>query len=283
MVVVDCGDMFLKKKSPEELRAKTIATAMGVMKYDAINPGEEDFGLGASFFVDQVRLNNLPIVSATVKLKDDKKNELIKPYMVKDFNGLKIGITGIAPKSFFKLEGKDVDSVILENKMSEKLASTVKELKNEINVDLVIAMTHLGFDPSKNLLLYNDFEGLDIAVSGHGRYQTKDPEKIKNTFLVQNSMSGEYLGVMKVGFGSDNKPESCTLENVVLGIDLPEDPVVKKLVNQFESEAGKLEELNRVDAKVKDENESVKKVLKLSPKEFVEKMKGREGQTVPLN
>lgn len=282
VLVVDCGDMFLKNKKPGELRAKTIAKAMGIMKYDAINVGDYDLGFGKQFFSEAAKENSLPFVSANIGLADEKiKNakNTIQPYKIIQLNGFKVGVTGITPAIYFTDETIKKELSIITD-MNGELQKLIKEMNKE--ADFSILLSHLGNDATKNYLEMNDLEKVFVTVSGHGRHLSFEPRLIKNTYMVQNSTSGESIGVLKIHLNEKNIPESCTLENVTLTLEMPEDPQIVKLVKDFEMEAIKIEESER-SAKVKeDEEEARKKVLKLSPEAFMEKMKKSKDSTVPL-
>lgn len=282
VLAVDCGDMFLKNKKPGELRAKTIATAMGIMKYDAINVGDYDLGFGKQFFTEIGKKNALPFVSANISLPEKKiKNEgnIIQPYKIINLNGIKIGITGITPAIYFTDEAIKKE-VSINRDMNGELQKVLSEMNKK--ADFSILLSHLGDDATKNYLEMNDLEKVFVAIAGHGRHLSFEPRLVKNTYMVQNSMSGESIGVLKIHLNEKNIPESCTLENITLSLEMPEDPQIAKLIKDFDAEAIKIEESERNAEAKKEEEDARKKVLSLSPDEFMEKMKKSKDGTVPI-
>lgn len=281
VMVLDCGGMFNTQKKPAELRAATIAKAMGMMKYDSVNLSDEDLGFGIDFLRKLAVDNRLPMVSANIKIYDpaDQKS-FVKPFIIKEFKGFKVGITGLASPSFFNLSDPDKKNVVFSKDMNSDFVKTVDEIRSK--ADFVIGLTHLGYDSSVSFLESSDIKGLAIAISGHGRFLSTEPKKIKDTYLVQNSMSGEHLGVIRIKIGDKGRPESLMLEDVALLSDMPEEPNVMKLSKEFDKESITIEETERKNDKASEEQKATKELLKLKPEEFVKMMQGHEGQTVPL-
>ena len=68
--------------------------AMEMMGYDAFTPGNGDFYFGIQNLVKQTALVKFPILHANVVYKDTNKL-IFQPYIIKEINGVKIGILGI--------------------------------------------------------------------------------------------------------------------------------------------------------------------------------------------
>lgn len=281
VLVIDSGDMFSQHKKPAELRAKTLAKAMGIMKYDAINLGDEELGFGLDFFNLIASDNKLNFVSSNIKINSERDQSIVKPYIIKNFKGFKVGITGVTPQSFFKLKEPEINTVSFSKDMNSDLDKTISELKSK--TDFIILLSHLGFEASENYLKFNDVKGVSIAIAGHGRKVTEEPKKINDTYLVQNSMSGEHLGLMRIKIDDKGQPASLTLDDVILSLDKPENQAVAKLIKDFDLESAKIEEAERAKSETAEEKATLKGILKMKPEDFMEKMKGKNGQKVPLN
>lgn len=273
--------MLNKTKKPAELRSKTIARSMDLMKYDAVNLADEEYTMGLPFFHQLASEYHMPMVSANIRIKKEIDSKWLKSFIIKNVNGVKVGITGVTPDSFFKLDPADKDKLLIDKDIHKALTSTVAEMKKE-GADFVIALTHMSNEATRNYLQLNEVQGLSLAIGGHGRYLSPDAAKIKETYFVQNSASGEHIGVIRIRFNDKNVPVSLAYNDVTLSMDLPEDSKIAQIVKEFDLESIKIEEESRkVEDKAK-EAEALQKVLNLKPEEFVKKMKGKEGQTVPL-
>lgn len=232
-VVIDSGDLFSNSKKPVEFRSKILCQATSSMKYDAINIGDGELDAGISLFDQALKKYKLPFVSANISIKD-QDSKMIKPYIIKSFKGLKVGITGGTPPSYF-VQQDSLKTVADFSDLNVMLPERVKEMKKQ-GADIVVVMLHMGKEASENYLEYNDTEGITIAIAGHGRSMTYQPKKIKGVHLVQNSTEGEYLGVLRVVLDEKKKPVDVKLENIALTDKYPDDPEMAKLYKEFRKE-----------------------------------------------
>ncbi|WP_156906682.1 bifunctional UDP-sugar hydrolase/5'-nucleotidase [Desulforegula conservatrix] len=231
--MVDSGDVFSSSKAPVEFRSKTLAVAMAAMKYDAINIGDGELDTGMPFFAEAVKKHKLPFVSANISMSGPEY-KAVKPYVIKAFKDMKIGITGGTPSSYFK-EQSSLEKTVGFKDVNESLRQRVDELKKN-KADIVIALLHTGKEAAQNYLEYNDAGGITVAIAGHERYITNEPKKIKGVYLVQNTSEGEYLGVLKLVLDDENRPVEAKLENIALTAKYPDDPDMAALFKDFRKE-----------------------------------------------
>lgn len=261
--------MFSHSKDPVLLRSETIATGMALMGYDAVAIGDMDLQIGFDNYKKITGQNKLGLVSANISMKEDKGGgEAVKPYILKDMGTIKVGVTSVTDAALFK-SYTEKDRLYIKDAV-ESLKQTITEMKK--NTDISIALLHVGNDAAKTYIDLRE-NSPDIAIVGHGRRLSDDPEKVKDTFLVQNSMTGEYLSVLKVRFDNKKKPLSCELENIKLTLELPESKNFDKLLKDYEDKRFKLA---KEDAERKSREQSgddkAKKFLNMSPDEFMKKM-----------
>ncbi|MFH0728564.1 MAG: hypothetical protein V2B19_19775 [Pseudomonadota bacterium] len=273
VLVVDCGDLFSEKKTAPELRAETISKAMEIMKYDAINVGDNDFIFGVDFFKKMASANKLPFISSNIKIAGSP--ELISPYVIKKFDKFSVGITGIADPAFFKTAeatGKNISTGDARSYLNKALS----EMKGK--TDFVILLSHIGESASLKFIEQNDIGQVSIAVTGHTRGLTMEPIKVKNTFAMQNCLAGESIGILRITLNSNFVPESCRIENDPLSASVPDHPEIATMVKEFEIKSLSAAEQEIIRRQKQKEDEMVKETLHLSPEQFIEKMKKREDE-----
>lgn len=279
VLTVDCGDILSSGKTDTEIRAETISKAFGIIKYDAINVGETDFAFGTGFLKKMAAENKLPLVSSNLKISDDSKT--IRPYIIRKFDGFKVGITGITDPSLFKNDTKDKDD-IMKNDADKSLKTILSEMKGK--ADFVILLSHLGDEATSEFIDKNVPENVYIAVSGHGRGLFTEPRKIKKTFQVQNSLSGESVGILRIRLNGKSRPESCILENNSLPQSIPDHSEIAKIIKSMDSMIAKSESIQRAK-ELKEKNDKAeaerKRMLELTPEQFMEEMRKRDGIKMP--
>ena len=268
VIVLDCGDMCFSKISQTSLKPEVIFWSMKKMNYDVINVADGELSFSPDYFLKKAKMIGTRFVSANVWLKDDQTG-LIKKYVVLNVGHMKICVTGILAPIY---QPKDAE------KMGISVTSPDEELHNVLNevrgrVDLVILLAHLEYSATKDFLLLNDLKGIDIAIAGHGRNFTPDIEFINGTALVENSMGGEQFATLTVQMDQKNIKEKYKNENVELTEEYPDDPEIRKKLDELKKKEAEIFEKKFLGQKKKDEQKEQREILKLSPEEFIKTLK----------
>ena len=75
---------------------------MQMMHYDAVNVADGELSLGSSFFQQLVAAEPIPVISANLAtIQPNDKPALIKPYVIRNFGSLRVGVIGVAQRSYF--------------------------------------------------------------------------------------------------------------------------------------------------------------------------------------
>ncbi len=274
-VLVDCGDMYFNTRSLPEKRAGLMFEAAAAMGYDAVNVAEGELAFGLKFIEGLYAQFPLPLVSSVIEIPGRKT--VIKPYVIKSFDDMTIGITGMTPKAMFK---DDIYEKVARN--GDSMTSLLRQTLDELNskVDIIVFLSHFGLEGTKNFLTYNQLtDRISVAVAGHGRYMTNDPVLADNTLIVQSSIGGEYLSVLTLQLDDANRITGHELENIALTSEVPEDDFWLSKMEEFKQEEliqkrkqKKQQELKSVDKEKKD-------MLQLSPQQFIRMMENEENGT----
>lgn len=101
---VDCGDMIGATGALEEIKARYLYEAYGLMHVDVLNFGSSDALLGQDFLLSRVRENDLSLVSANTYYFETGER-FLQPYVIRriapkrflgfEWGGLKVGIFGV--------------------------------------------------------------------------------------------------------------------------------------------------------------------------------------------
>ncbi len=191
------------------------------MGFDAAVLGNHEFDKGAEKLAKNIVDNaKFPLLSANIDFSGipDLK-EKIKPYIIKEIDGEKVGIIGLTTPDTEKISNpgnkvKFEDYIAVAQKM-------VDELK-EKGVNKIIVLSHLGYRNDK--ILAEKVEDIDIIVGGHshtllgsfgklhlfsqGPYPTVIGNNGKPVLIVQAWEYGKVVGDLKVKF-DDNGVITC--------------------------------------------------------------------------
>ena len=177
---------------------------INAMRYDCVTLGNHEFDNGVEELARRLAKINCPVVCANYDFSNFELGNYVKPYTVVKKAGMRIGIIGLMP-DISTLVSREVSSKIPAFDNAEVVNKWTKVLREEEKCDLVLALTHIGYEGE----IYTDFDlvrstrGLDLVVGGHSHTFITAPGYEKNLDgqlvpIVQNGCWGLEAANMKV-------------------------------------------------------------------------------------
>ena len=206
MLLLDAGDLFFKKFSaphPENERERLIERAYLILKsfermgYHAIGIGDDDLSLGKKFLTDLSKMSNVPFLSSNVMDQDSNK-PLFQRYIIKEMNGLKIGVFALLSGETFMGASDPRRSGLIFRDPVETAQEMVRELQPQ--TDLIILLSHLGYPKDVELAL--KISGIHMIVGGHTGVHLTNPPVMKNTIILQTAPKGMYAQKLSLIFSN---------------------------------------------------------------------------------
>ncbi|HSH36585.1 5'-nucleotidase C-terminal domain-containing protein [Schnuerera sp.] len=144
-----------------------VIDVMNFMKYDSMTLGNHEFNFGLDLIEKIVEEAEFPILGANIYWKDG--TNFVKPYIIKEVAGVKVGILGLGNPNIPRWDGPKVTELEFEaiDKAADKY---VDELKDQ--VDIIVAVAHAGLEEeyseadSVKLAIEKNPE-IDVALVGH--------------------------------------------------------------------------------------------------------------------
>lgn len=190
-LVLNAGDDFQGTPISNFTRGKSQIELLNLYGLDAFTIGNHEFDYTDASLDSALLLAKFNYLSANVWLKS--KNRLIgKPYVIKEVNGVKVGIIGITAPDLTELElPENLTDIVMLNTDSVITVGT-RELKNQ-KCNLIILLTHDGVDNDKKLAekFYGD---VDIIVGGHSHTPLFKPFIDSGVVIVQAGSYSRYIG-----------------------------------------------------------------------------------------
>lgn len=148
------------------------------LKFDVACLGNHEFDNGIEELARRLKaLKKTKVVCANYDFSQTPLAPYVKPYVIVKRGGYKIGIIGLLTDV-----RKVVDSEIAEKLDYKDPVAVTNQyaglLKNEKNCDLVLCLTHIGFDEDCELAGLS--ENVDIIVGGHSHTLKHDITVVKN-------------------------------------------------------------------------------------------------------
>lgn len=208
MLLFDCGDISQGTPYYNMFKGEVEIKAMNLMGYDAMTIGNHEFDFGMENLARLFKMAGFPVVCANYDVTGTVLEGLVKPYVVLEKNGLKIGVLGVGPK----LEGLVQSDKCKGVKYSDP-ATAAQEvaalLKEQEECDVVICLSHLGVMPgAEPSTEYDDHlvstsRYIDVVLGGHTHTYMKQPAMYLNAEgrsipVMHVGKSGVYVGQLKL-------------------------------------------------------------------------------------
>ena len=123
VLLLDTGNLLFRKPLQTEtkrrdalLRVDLLIQSYNEMGYDVVNVGEKDLTIGLQFLSDVGQKAKFSLISAN--LVDKKTGKcVLRPYVVKEIAGLKIGIMGLMDDQF-----NPIHALLFSSRYSSKIS-----------------------------------------------------------------------------------------------------------------------------------------------------------------
>lgn len=168
---------------------------LNLFKLDAFVLGNHDFDYGMYTLDSALKGADFNYLAANLSYKANGKH-FANPYLIKEVNGVKIGIIGLSPLDLMTLTvPKNISDLQILN-IDSIIPVYVNILKKE-KCNLIILLSHNGLDNDKEFAekFYKD---IDIIIGGHSHTPIFRPEIVEGTFICQAGSYGRWLGKLDI-------------------------------------------------------------------------------------
>ena len=205
LLLCDCGDISQGTPYYNLFQGEVEVKMMNLMGYDAMTIGNHEFDFGLENMARLFRMANFPVVCSNYDVTGTVLEGLVKPYTTFNRNGLKIGVFGLAPKMEGLVQADKCEGVVYNDpiEVAQKMADL---LKNEEGCDVVICLSHLGYqlkNASCDEELAQKTNHIDAILGGHTHSFMKEPAVYlnkdgQNVPVMHTGKSGIYVGMLKL-------------------------------------------------------------------------------------
>ncbi len=218
VLILDAGDFMmgslfhmLSREHSFELRL------LSMMGYDAATLGNHEFDLKPDGLARILRTahsyGQIPplVLSNAVFSQESSKDDslekiftrgIVKPYLMLEKAGLRIGIFGLMGKD--AAEVAPFSSPVTFDDPIATAQKIVKTLRETEKADMVICLSHSGLSENKKRsedeILAREVNGIDIIISGHTHTKIEKALLVNDTIIVQAWEYGKQLGVIDIAY-----------------------------------------------------------------------------------
>lgn len=190
-LVLDAGDAFQGTYVSNSTYGEVVMAAMNAVPYDAWTLGNHEFDWGQEALMARITQASFPTVAANLlDAATGRPWNALQPYIIRQVGQARVAILGLAYENTPQItragvtEGLDFRGAVV----------TVKQYLPELErqADVVIALSHLGYD--RDRALAHAVDGLDVIVGGHTHVFLQRPDRINGVLIIQAGAKGQVLG-----------------------------------------------------------------------------------------
>ena len=202
LLLFDSGDFSQGSPFYTMFKGDVEVGVMNAMGYDATTLGNHEFDNGLDNLARLARMAKFPMVCSNYDFTGSVLEGLIKPWIILERNGVKIGVFGLTPK----LEGRVMENAINGVRYIDPIKATQQTadyLRNVEKCDLIICLSHTGWDLWPKYIddnhVFAATRNVDLILGGHSHTFMEHLEYVtdidSNKVPVdQNGNLGVYVG-----------------------------------------------------------------------------------------
>ncbi len=245
VLFLDAGDAVSGTPVSTMFKGLPIFHVMNAMGYDVGLIGNHEFDQGYLHIKKFREIANHPLLGANEftpeqELISDGENRLI------DVNGIRVGVIGLITELTPNMVTPTGNEGVI-------FLDPVKVLKEQVAlvrplVDILIVLSHVGFEPEKNLA--KQVAGIDLIVGAHSHTLVDPIVKVGSTYITQANRYGSHLGYIRLTVDTDrNNIAELSGGHPIPASQLPPpDTSVLKLVNYWEEKVEALVDVEIANA-----------------------------------
>lgn len=195
VLLFDCGDISQGTPYYNMFQGEVEVKLMNVMKYDAMTIGNHEFDFDVDNMARLFKMADFPVVCANYNLEATELKDIVKPYVILERFGLKIGVFGLGARPEGLIQANKCEGVLYEDPI--RVSNEVATLLKSKGCDLVICLSHLGIQKDKELVAKT--RNIDVILGGHSHTFMKGPQNYlnldgKEVPLMHSGKSGVRVG-----------------------------------------------------------------------------------------
>ena len=214
-LLLDAGDIFQGTPYFNYYGGELEFKLMSKLKYDAATIGNHDFDNGIDGLFAQLPHASFNFISANYDFKNTIMDGKTLPHKVFIKNDIKIGVFGLGVELDGLVDKKLYKETVYLDPI-EIAQEQTRILKEDLNCDLIICLSHLGYQYAKHpekicdITLAEKTKDIDLIIGGHTHTFLDEPTKVINsvgeeTLVNQVGCYGVNVGRVDFVFSNDKK------------------------------------------------------------------------------
>lgn len=235
-LILDSGDIFQGSIYYQIFKGKLTADILKILKYDAIALGNHEFDRGTKELKSLIKKSKTQFLSANIEFSDKGLQKLVKPYIIKEFEGRKILIIGVTTPNLKNLSNSDSVTIY------EPISVVRNIIANNNDADCIILISHCGYEIDKLIAMENP--KIDIIFGGHNHLLFDKPVQTNGVEIVNSGEFGVYVSNVNYNINTrlGEKNSLTKFESSLIDEKIPSDQIVEKKVERANKKIEKIKQ-----------------------------------------
>ena len=226
ILLLDSGDIFQGTPYFNFYGGELEFKLMSMMGYDASTMGNHDFDNGLEGFLKVLPNAQFPFITSNYDFSNTILDGKTEKYKIFNKNGIRVGIFGVG----IELDGLVGKKQYQETKYLDPVETAqhyADFLKKDKKCDLVICLSHIGYDfrdePNKisDKKLASKTDNIDLILGGHTHTFLPEPQSFtnksgRNVLVNQVGFAGLLLGRIDFYFDKNKSVKNVSWNNQVI-------------------------------------------------------------------
>ena len=226
ILLLDSGDIFQGTPYFNFYGGELEFKLMSMMGYDASTMGNHDFDNGLEGFLKVLPNAKFPFITSNYDFSNTILDGKTEKYKIFNKNGIRVGIFGVG----IELDGLVGKKQYQETKYLDPVETAqhyADFLKKDKKCDLVICLSHIGYDfrdePNKisDKKLASKTDNIDLVLGGHTHTFLPEPQSFtnksgRNVLVNQVGFAGLLLGRIDFYFDKNKSVKNISWNNQVI-------------------------------------------------------------------
>lgn len=211
VLLVDAGDAWQGSLFFTLFDGEVEQNMLNALGYDIQILGNHEFDNGLERLAEQYRRARPTLLSTNYEFTSTPLDSMFATYVVRPVGDKKVGIIGLNINPEGLIDRNNYEGLVY-NDVIERANATAWYLKNILEVDKVVALTHIGYENDKELA--RNSRNIDIIIGGHSHTLLNPalgnlPHMFENldghvVLIAQLNKSGENLGQIDIDFDNNS-------------------------------------------------------------------------------
>lgn len=228
-LLVDGGDSPYNTDMANHSMGKSSVDVVNAQEYDATVLGNHDFDYEFDNLLELAKRANYAMLSANTYYKDGNYPSELKPYIIKEVDGLNVAIVGLTDDSS-KLTTHYTNTKDIDFKNQWEEGKKVVEEADQKS-DILILLSHLH---SHNNDVPKKIDGIDLEIAG-GNDIFGRPYLVEDSILVNPGGMGVCLNQTNLNV-KNGQIVGYTANQIFLSEETPEDKAVSDILAKYKKE-----------------------------------------------